>query len=94
VSEATTAQSEASANKATEEEAPSFDALPLSDEVRRALSEMGYETPTPVQLAVWGPAADVCDVVVQAQTGTGKTAAFGLPLIDRLIRPKDQLTQA
>ena len=61
---------------------PTFDALPLSDEMRGALAEMGYVHPTPVQLAVWETVTRGQDAVVQARTGTGKTAAFGLPLID------------
>jgi ATP-dependent RNA helicase DeaD len=73
---------------------PSFDALPLSAEVRRALDEMGYRSPTPVQRAVFEPAAEGKSLVVQARTGTGKTAAFGLPLVDRLVRPSAKVVQA
>src|SRR6185295_2413042 len=65
---------------------PTFDRLPLSPEVRRTLDEMGYRHPTPVQLAVWEPATRGQDAVVQARTGTGKTAAFGLPIVDHLVR--------
>ncbi len=63
-----------------------FDALPLSDEMRRALADMGYVHPTPVQLAVWDPATRGRDAVVQARTGTGKTASFGLPIIDHIAK--------
>src|SRR5580692_11143270 len=66
---------------------PTFDVLPLSADVRRALDEMGYRSPTPVQRAVFEPAAEGKSLVVQARTGTGKTAAFGLPIVDRLVRP-------
>ncbi|MBX7193216.1 MAG: DEAD/DEAH box helicase, partial [Sandaracinaceae bacterium] len=69
---------------------PTFDALPLTTEVRAAIDEMGWVTPTPVQLATFGPASDGADVVVQARTGTGKTAAFGMPLIDKRVRPEPQ----
>lgn len=69
-------------------EAPTFDALPLSPEVRQAVDELGWVQPTPVQLAVFSPLADGADLVVQARTGTGKTAAFGLPLVDKRIRPE------
>ena len=62
-----------------------FDALPLSSDVRRAIDALGYLEPTPVQLAVFGPASEGKSIVVQARTGTGKTAAFGMPLIDRVI---------
>jgi ATP-dependent RNA helicase DeaD len=68
------------------DETPTFDALPLSPEVRSAVDELGYVHPTPVQRAVFESAARGQDLVVQARTGTGKTAAFGLPLIDRLVR--------
>src|SRR5512140_282883 len=63
-----------------------FDLLPLSPEVRRAVDELGFVTPTPVQRAVYEPAARGGDLVVQARTGTGKTAAFGLPIINALVR--------
>jgi ATP-dependent RNA helicase DeaD len=63
-----------------------FDLLPLSQEVRRAVDELGFVTPTPVQRAVYEPAARGVDLVVQARTGTGKTAAFGLPIINSLVR--------
>src|SRR5690348_2951794 len=63
-----------------------FDVLPLSREVRETLAEIGYTHPTPVQIAVWDPATRGKDAVVQARTGTGKTAAFGLPIVDHLVR--------
>ncbi len=62
-----------------------FDVLPLSPEVRRAVDALGYTHPTPVQKAVFESVAAGRDVVVQARTGTGKTAAFGLPAVDRLV---------
>ena len=65
---------------------PTFDAIPLTPEVRRAVDELGYVHPTPVQLAVFEPATRGKDLVVQARTGTGKTAAFGLPIVDQLIK--------
>jgi ATP-dependent RNA helicase DeaD len=73
---------------------PTFDVLPLGPEVRRAIDEMGYRHPTPVQIAVFEPAADGRSLVVQARTGTGKTAAFGLPMLDRLVRPSTKAVQA
>jgi ATP-dependent RNA helicase DeaD len=76
------------------DEPVTFDALPLSPEVRSAVDELGYLNPTPVQRAVFEPAARGLDLVVQARTGTGKTAAFGLPLIDRLVRRKNPVVQA
>src|SRR5689334_11712249 len=65
---------------------PTFDALPLSNDVRTTLAEMGYVHPTPVQLAVFEPAKRGKDLVVQARTGTGKTAAFGLPIVDYIVK--------
>jgi ATP-dependent RNA helicase DeaD len=65
---------------------PTFDALPLSADVRQAIDELGYTHPTPVQLAVFEAASRGASLVVQARTGTGKTAAFGLPLVDQLVR--------
>jgi ATP-dependent RNA helicase DeaD len=76
------------------DETPTFDVLPLSPEVRSAVDELGYVHPTPVQRAVFESAARGQDLVVQARTGTGKTAAFGLPLIDRLVRRKNAVVQA
>jgi ATP-dependent RNA helicase DeaD len=69
------------------ESAPTFDALPLSSAVRRAIDELGFTAPTPVQRAAYAPAAEGKDLIVQSRTGTGKTLAFGLPLVDRLVRP-------
>jgi ATP-dependent RNA helicase DeaD len=63
-----------------------FDALPLHTDVRRAIDEAGWTTPTPVQLAAYEPASEGKDLVVQARTGTGKTAAFAIPLVDKRVR--------
>jgi ATP-dependent RNA helicase DeaD len=63
-----------------------FDALPLNAEVRRAIDEAGWTTPTPVQLAAYEPASEGKDLVVQARTGKGKTAAFAIPLVDKRVR--------
>ncbi|WP_438020665.1 DEAD/DEAH box helicase [Sorangium sp. So ce315] len=71
---------------------PTFDVLPLSSELRETLAEIGYVHPTPVQLAVWEPVTRGRDAVVQARTGTGKTAAFGLPIVDHAV--KRSLAQA
>ena len=74
-------------------EQPTFDALPLSADVRQAIDELGYTNPTPVQLAGFEPAVRGGSLVVQARTGTGKTAAFGLPLVDQLVRRGVQKVQ-
>lgn len=76
------------------EDLPTFDVLPLSEDLRRAISELGYAHPTPVQRAVYEPAARGHDLIVQARTGTGKTASFGMPLIDSLVRRSQPVTQA
>ncbi|HEX5100937.1 MAG TPA: DEAD/DEAH box helicase [Polyangiaceae bacterium] len=73
---------------------PTFDALPLSVDVRRAVDELGYVHPTPVQLAVFEPAVRGKDLVVQARTGTGKTASFGLPLVDGIVKKGTGAVQA
>src|ERR1700761_264436 len=78
----------------TETPAPTFDVLPLSSELRRAVDELGYTHPTPVQRAVFEPAARGLDLVVQARTGTGKTAAFSLPVIDSLVKRSVSAVQA
>jgi ATP-dependent RNA helicase DeaD len=75
-------------------EEPTFDILPLTPEVKSAVAELGYVHPTPVQRAVFESASRGKDLVVQARTGTGKTAAFGLPLVDRLVRRKVKAVQA
>lgn len=56
----------------------------LSDDVRRAIADMGYEEATPIQAAAIPPILEGKDVIGQAQTGTGKTAAFGIPLVESL----------
>ncbi len=71
-----------------------FDALPLTSDVRKAIDDLGYTHPTPVQRAVFEVAARGRDLVVQARTGTGKTAAFGLPLIDSLVKVNKPSVQA
>ena len=73
---------------------PTFDALPLSPDLKKALDVMEYRHPTPVQLAVFDPAVRGKNLVVQARTGTGKTTAFGLPILDQLIRKSVAKVQA
>ena len=62
----------------------SFQTLGLIEPLLRALSELGYTLPTPVQLQSIPPILAAVDVTAAAQTGTGKTAAFALPLLQRL----------
>src|SRR5690606_38574547 len=63
-----------------------FETLGLSPALLRALSENGYDAPTPIQLEAIPPALAGHDLLGGAQTGTGKTAAFGLPLLQRLSK--------
>jgi ATP-dependent RNA helicase RhlE len=73
------------AEQATESETTSFDNLGLSAEVLRAVRDAGYTTPTPIQAQAIPLVLKGRDVMGLAQTGTGKTAAFTLPIVDRLI---------
>lgn len=61
-----------------------FTELGLSEDILSAVSKAGYETPTPIQEQTIMLALDGKDVIGQAQTGTGKTAAFGLPTLDKI----------
>ena len=70
-----------------------FADLRLSDAVLSALRDVGYESPSPIQEQAIPHLLDGKDVIGQAQTGTGKTAAFGLPMID-FVDPEDPDTQA
>ncbi|EJN07832.1 DEAD/DEAH box helicase, partial [Herbaspirillum sp. YR522] len=62
----------------------SFSALGLSDEIVRAVSEQGYTSPTPIQAQAVPAVLSGGDLMAGAQTGTGKTAGFTLPLLQRL----------
>jgi len=67
-----------------------FDQLALKPELLQVLDELGYETPSPIQAQAIPLLLDGRDVVGQAQTGTGKTAAFALPILSRLdLQQKD-----
>ena len=71
--------------RADRPKAPSFDDLGLHPDVKRALDDMGYFAPTPVQTAVFTPVSEGKNLLVQSRTGTGKTTAFGLPLVNKLV---------
>ncbi|MGP1355528.1 DEAD/DEAH box helicase [Roseicyclus sp.] len=64
----------------------SFSDLNLNPKVLKAVAEAGYETPTPIQAGAIPPALEGRDVLGIAQTGTGKTASFTLPMITALAR--------
>lgn len=59
-----------------------FDELEISEEMKRAIKDMGFEEATPVQAKSIGPMMAGHDLVAQAPTGTGKTCAFGIPVIE------------
>ena len=65
-------------------ETQSFRDLPLSAEVLKGIKELGYEELFPIQAQAIKPLLEGKDVIGQAQTGTGKTAAFGVPMVERL----------
>ena len=74
-----------------EEAGPGFDSLGLDPRLVEALSTLGYEEPTPIQRATIPSLVEGRDLVGQAATGTGKTAAFALPLLHRLsLLPDDR----
>jgi len=68
------------------ERAVTFEQLGLSAPILRAIQETGYETPTPIQRDAIPPILEGRDIVGCAQTGTGKTAAFSLPLLQHVDR--------
>lgn len=61
-----------------------FEELPISSDVKKAVADMGFEEPSPIQEKAIPQILEGKDVTGQAQTGTGKTAAFGIPAIDRI----------
>ncbi|TWU41980.1 DEAD/DEAH box helicase [Novipirellula artificiosorum] len=65
-------------------EIASFDDLDLSPVMRRALKKAGFEEPTPIQSQLIPLALEGYDVIGQARTGTGKTAAFAIPILEQL----------
>ncbi len=70
-----------------------FEAFGLSGEVLKAVSELGFEEPTPIQVLAIPKMLLGNDITGQAETGTGKTAAFGIPVIEKIERNKRE-TQA
>ncbi|MCB8817745.1 DEAD/DEAH box helicase [Desulfosporosinus shakirovi] len=70
-----------------------FGDIQLSKPILQALSEMGFEEPSPIQKEAIPVALDGVDLIGQAQTGTGKTAAFGIPITEK-VNSKFQAVQA
>ncbi len=73
--------------------AKSFAELGLSEPILQALRDVGYESPSPIQEQAIPALLEGRDVIGQAQTGTGKTAAFGLPIME-YVDPREQTVQA
>ena len=71
-----------------------FSDLALAEPLARAIADKGYDIPTPIQQAAIPPALAGTDVLGLAQTGTGKTAAFLLPLLHRLMGLPRGMTRA
>jgi len=68
-----------------------FDFSQLSEPLRRALKDLGFEKPTPIQKEAIPLALKGYDILGQAATGTGKTAAFGIPIIIEKDKKKEGL---
>ncbi len=75
------------------EETKTFVEFAISEDVLQAISDMGFEEPTPIQVMAIPQILEGNDVTGQAQTGTGKTAAFGIPIIEKLD-PENKNVQA
>ena len=73
----------------SDEKSPSFDSFGLSKPLLKALDHVGYETPSPIQQQCITHLLNGCDIIGQAQTGTGKTAAFALPLLHQIDLKKN-----
>ena len=73
---------------------PAFADLPLGPALQRTVADLGYTTPTPIQAEAIGPLVEGRDLIGQAATGTGKTAAFALPMLERLGELRPERTRA
>src|SRR5256884_6627825 len=71
-----------------------FSELPLSSALQRKLAASHFVTPTPIQIRALPPALDGRDVIGTAQTGTGKTLAFLLPVLEMLRREPPKQSNA
>ena len=72
----------------------SFESLKLDPQILRALSSVGYKTPTPIQAKSIPVILEGHDLMASAQTGTGKTAAFILPALNLLDRKSTRLNSS
>ncbi len=80
-------------NKENSVEKLKFNELALSNDMQRAITDMGFIEASPIQAKTIPTLLDKKDVIGQAQTGTGKTAAFGIPLLE-LIEPEDKFVSS
>ena len=72
----------------TPDTVPSFDELGIDPKILKAIKDMGFDSPTPIQAGTIPSEIEGRDVIGQAQTGTGKTAAFGIPLLMKVEHKK------
>ena len=70
-----------------------FEEMELNNKILRAVRDMGFEEPSPIQARAIPLEREGKDIIGQAQTGTGKTAAFGIPLLEK-VDPKSRKLQA
>jgi len=73
---------------------PTFAELGLHPDVLRAVEEMGFSEPMPVQATTFPPITAGKDLMVQSRTGSGKTAAFGIPFANGIVNGDDKFVQA
>jgi ATP-dependent RNA helicase DeaD len=89
-----TAQESEGSGAAEKPPAPSFTDLGLRDQVLRAVADMGFTEPMEVQTATIPLIRVGADLMVQSRTGSGKTAAFGIPMADWIVNPDEKFVQA
>src|SRR5436305_750708 len=70
-----------------------FSQFPLHAELHKAVKAMGFTAPTPIQYQAIPSALEGRDVLGSAQTGSGKTAAFALPMIHRILTEREKAPQ-
>jgi ATP-dependent RNA helicase DeaD len=83
---------EAIAAETAADTGPTFADLPLGPALQRTVAALGYTTPTPIQLEAIAPLVEGRDLIGQAATGTGKTAAFALPMLERMGEQRPERT--
>lgn len=91
--DAATDEIEDSSPSLNEDAGPTFESLGLNSALLKSIKDVGYEAPSPIQIETIPVLLSGLDVIAQAQTGSGKTAAFGLPII-QVIDPKLRAVQA